>query len=327
MGEEEANLLATSHFLEWLVVLSSPRILQAMQRLPPREHLLRMLDAYLRYAGSKCQFTHQSGGWQLDPQKREARALELRAAIERWNSREISKDIIQAARELQRADGDDVTDEEWDAHEIESPPNDYLLWPEGVPLALRDPRATKPPIPQDTQERAPLAAVLSRAIYGMVPRPKSRPRAKDTGVDVLPTEEDFADIYHFQQWLGTLSSPRVLQAMRRMPTQEHLLTMLDAYLPYARSERRWPYGGKIWYPDPQRREARALELRAAIEHWSSGEISREITQAARALLREDGIVQTDEEWDACAHEDDRPPEDSLIWPENPHFPCKKPPKG
>jgi hypothetical protein len=323
------NAFNIFYFEEWLTVLASPRILQAMQRVPPREHLLRMLDAYLPYAGSTAQFTYRSGDWQLDPRKREACALELRAAIERWSSKAISREITQAARALLRADGGGVSDEAWDAHEIESPPNDYLLWPEGVPLELKAQRASKPEEPKGPEDRqacAPVSTSSSERIWGCVPIPSSR-QIEDTGVDASPAEEDYADIFHFQQWLQTLACPRMLQAMRRMPTQEHLLTMLDAYLPYAKSERRLKYGGKIWYPDPQKREARALELRAAIQRWSSKAISREITQAARALLREDGIIESDEEWDAYMAEDKRPLEDSLIWPEDPHFPRKRESKG
>src|SRR5262245_49284682 len=85
------------------------------------------------------------------------------------------------------------------------------------------------------------------------------------GLDVHPTEEDFADIFHFQQWLAVLSSPPILQAMRRVPTQQDLRHLLDAYLPYASSTRRFTNRTDDWQPDPQKREARALELRAAIE--------------------------------------------------------------
>jgi hypothetical protein len=127
------------YFQEWMAVLSSPRILKAMRRMPTKEHLLRMLDAFLPYTRT----TRQRAGSEhlrFDPKKREARALELRAAIERWDSPEISREIIQAARALSREDGDDCSDEEWDAHEVELefPPEDYLLWPEGVPLQLRE---------------------------------------------------------------------------------------------------------------------------------------------------------------------------------------------
>lgn len=167
------------YFEEWLVVLSSPRILQVMQRVPPREHLLRMLDAYLPYARSTGQFTYRSREWQLDPQKRGARALELRAAIERWSEPTISREITQAARALLREDGYDVSDEVWDGHEIESPPNDYLLWPEGVPLALQAAaRASRPedsPEPKDGQARASVSATSSGPIWGTVPRPPSPP--------------------------------------------------------------------------------------------------------------------------------------------------------
>jgi hypothetical protein len=327
MTEEE--FITTYYFEDWLVVLASPRILQVMQRVPPREHLLRMLDLFLPYARSKSRYMSRLGYWKPDPAKREACALELRAAIERWSSKAISSEITQAARAFLREDGEDVSDEAWDTNEVESPPDKYLLWPESIPPELREQHVTKPeepPVPDDGQARAPVEAASSGPILGMVPRPPVQ-QVEDTGVDAYPGEEDYADIFHFQQWLFVLACPPLLKRMRRMPTQEHLLIMLDAYLPYARSERRLKYGNKIWYPDPQKRQARALALRAAIERWSSPEISPEITQAARALLREDGNTETDEEWDAYVDEDERPPEDSLVWPEMPQFPGKKQAKG
>jgi hypothetical protein len=336
----DKNLMAESgfnifHFEEWLVVLSSPRILQAMQRVPPREHLLRMLDAYLPYARSTGQFTSRSHDWQLDPQKRGERALELRAAIERWSSPTISREITQAARALLREDGYDASDEVWDAHEIESPPNDYLLWPEGVPLELRAqsaPKPEEPPVPEHGQARALVSAASSGPIWGCVPRPPFRRKIEDVGADaparsmeVAPWEEDFTEIACFHGWLHVLSSPRILDALRRMPPREHLLTMLDAYLPYARSERRWTNDKtpRNWRLDPQKREARALELRAAIERWSSPEISREITEAARALAREDGLREPEEGWDANVYEDETPLEEYLLWPESPELRRKK----
>lgn len=318
------------YFEDWLVVLASPRILQAMQRVPPREHLLRMLDMFLSYARSKRRFMSRAGEWKPDPQRREARALELRVAIERWNSPEISREITQAARAFLREDGEDFSDEEWDAYEIESPPDDYLMWPEGIPLAIEASRAIKPdepPVSEERQADAPVSDVASGRIWGSVPRPPFRQEIEDEGVDAHPMEKDFADIFHFQHWLHVLASPRILQAMRRMPTQEHLLIMLDAYLPYARSERRLRDGEKIWYPDPQKREACALALRAAMERWSSSAISSEITQAARALLREDGICEPEEGWDAYVVESEPPVENYLVWPESPQYPPTRKAKG
>jgi hypothetical protein len=134
-------------------------------------------------------------------------------------------------------------------------------------------------------------------------------------LDVHPTEEDFADIFHFQQWLAVLASPCIHPAMRRMPTQQDLRRLLDAYLPYARSMRRLTNRADDWRPDPQKRETCALELRAAIERWNSPAISMEITDAARALLREDGVKDPDGGWDAFTVELEPSPDHFLFWPE------------
>lgn len=142
--DEDKNPIGYDHFVvhcfrDWLRVLASPRILQAMRRMPTREHLLRMLDGFLPYARTTLQRA-RSDDWQPDPKKREARALELRAALERWTSPEIPQEITQAARALLHADDIDDVEEGWEENEfqLEFPPDDYLLWPEGIPIKLRE---------------------------------------------------------------------------------------------------------------------------------------------------------------------------------------------
>lgn len=152
---------------------------------------------------------------------------------------------------------------------------------------------------------------------------------KVQGVKAHPTDDEFADIFHFQQWLIVLSSPRILEAMRQVPTREHLLCMIDAYLPYARSNRQLTDMSvpDSWRPDPELREARALELRATIEQWTGPTISKEVIQAARALLHEDSVDKSDEAWDTYIVDLEPPPENFLVWPEMPEFPRNRKPQG
>ena len=145
---------------------------------------------------------------------------------------------------------------------------------------------------------------------------------KVQGIKARPTDDDFANIFHFQQWLIVLSSPCILKAMHRLPTQAHLLCMIDAYLPYARSNRQLTDMSvpDSWMPDPESREARVLELRATVEQWTGPTISKEVIQSARAVLHEDSVDKSDEAWDSYIVDLEPPPEKFLVWPEMPEFP-------
>ena len=150
------------------------------------------------------------------------------------------------------------------------------------------------------------------------------------GTEAHFRDEDFPDVFHFLSWAGTLCAPRTLQRMRRLPTRKHLLCMLDAYMPYARSRRTmsiiFPVP-KDWWPDPELREARALEFRAAVEQWTPPLISSEIIRAARALVHEEGLGDTDEAWDKFDAWPESTPENGLVWPELPEFPTNRKRQG
>ena len=150
------------------------------------------------------------------------------------------------------------------------------------------------------------------------------------GREIELRDEDFPDVFHFLEWMFTLSSPRTLQRMLRLPTRKHLLCLIEAYLPYARSRRRMSVFISLpaaFWPDPEQRETRALELRAVVEQWTGPLISSEITHAARALLDEEGLGKTDEAWEVFDHMPELSAENGLVWPEMPEFPTNRKRQG
>lgn len=305
------HMFDISCFHEWLIVLASPHILQAMRRMPPRDHLLRMLDAYLPYAKGTDRLVHHQLEFRHDPEERGAAALALRAAIERWEGPEISREITLAARELLHADGEGPhSDEDWDAHTSQTPPDDHLLWPEQLPL-----------------EGSGHSQQAESPGFGWIFPPILRCHDDDTSAETpsegsgpsLWRDNMFADVFNFRSWICVLASPRAFLTLQRTPPREHLLAMIDAYLPYARTPRLW-----IWSPRPHgfcrnapKREAVALALRAAVERWTPPTLSPEIIAAARALARAEDLPEPEEGWDEALYEDSdgTPLDEGLIWPE------------
>jgi hypothetical protein len=126
------------HAKQWLICLAAPRVFSRMQRMPPREHLLRMVDLFLAYV-------RRGGPRPVDPdsppvpyEQREPRVLELRALLETWSPPGLPMEIREAARAVLHADGEGEPPDGWD--EVDDPtwrPEEQLLWPEGVPAAMR----------------------------------------------------------------------------------------------------------------------------------------------------------------------------------------------
>ncbi|XXY16507.1 hypothetical protein WME88_50555 [Sorangium sp. So ce216] len=140
------EVLHAMQYADWLRVLASPRIYQAMARKPTREYLLTLHDRYLPYARSKHALRKQQGYacFNVDEERREALADRLRTLLETWTPPELTPEIVETARQLLKAEGDTGSPEAWDAASWESPaddpgapPEDYLLWPEGIPAILK----------------------------------------------------------------------------------------------------------------------------------------------------------------------------------------------
>ncbi|WP_438021659.1 hypothetical protein WMF18_31765 [Sorangium sp. So ce315] len=80
----------------------------------------------------------------VDEERREALADRLRTLLETWTPPELTPEIVDTARQRLKAEGDTSSPEEWDAaswespsHDPGAPPEDYLLWPEGIPAILK----------------------------------------------------------------------------------------------------------------------------------------------------------------------------------------------
>jgi len=306
-----------SCFHEWLIVLASPRMLEAMRRVPPRDHLLRMLDAYLPYAKGTATLGGRDYGFRLNPEERGAAALALRWAIERWEAPEISREVTQAARKLLRADGEGpYSDEDWDAHLCNPSVDDHLLWPEHVP-----PEGSG----HSQQHESPGVGYIVPPVVRQEDSDTSRTETtSDESGPSLWRDNLFANVFNFRSWICVLASPRAFQRLQRVPPREHVLAMIDAYLPYAKTPRLW-----IWSSSPHglrhdapQREAAALALRADVERWTPPTLSPEIIAAARVLAWADAILEPEEGWDEAIYSDDddeTPLDENLIWPESPQF--------
>lgn len=132
-----SDMANTIHAKQWLICLAAPRVFLRMNRMPPREHLLRMVDIFLAYV--------RRGGRTVDPdspavphEQREPLAQKLRALLETWSPPGLPAEISEAARAVLHADGQREPPGGWDeADDLTWRPEEELLWPEGVPAAMR----------------------------------------------------------------------------------------------------------------------------------------------------------------------------------------------
>lgn len=125
--------------ITWLQVLAVPRIFSGMNRMPPREHVLRMVDAYIEYV--KHDGRYMSPDFEPVPyERREPLALKLRELLSSWTPPELPTEITEAARTLLYAEGLNPAEGWDDLSDPDFQPEKHLLWPEGVPaLMSRDP--------------------------------------------------------------------------------------------------------------------------------------------------------------------------------------------
>jgi nucleoside-diphosphate-sugar epimerase len=133
---------------------------------------------------------------------------------------------------------------------------------------------------------------------------------------LTPSSSDYAAVTDFLNWLGFLCCPHILRSMRRAPVPGHLVRLLDAYLPYVRSERVRFLVPPKFRLNPQRREELALELRALLEQWTPPDIPEALVKTARALMRAEGVERPPSgKWDTFQVDPVHPPEETLMWPE------------
>lgn len=133
----------------WLWAFAAPRVYRTFSRVPPREHILRMLDIYISYV--------KKGGHHTAPQFRPVHyerrlplAIRLRELFEHWTQPDLAQEMVDISRALIEHEGIKPPACGWDAYEDPEEDGikyeDSLLWPEGVPAILKGqwpPKQTK----------------------------------------------------------------------------------------------------------------------------------------------------------------------------------------
>ncbi|WP_437946274.1 hypothetical protein WME98_36340 [Sorangium sp. So ce296] len=135
--EDETDVINVTY---WLSAFAAPRIYQTFSRVPPREHILRLLDVYLSYVKKGAHYAAP----QFRPVHYERRlplATRLRELFEQWTQPELPQEIVDISRALIEHEGIKAPACGWDAYEDPEAGGikleDSLLWPEGVPAILK----------------------------------------------------------------------------------------------------------------------------------------------------------------------------------------------
>ena len=128
-GSSEMDRFRLSFYaLSWLEVLAVPHAFSSLERCPSRSQLLAIIDGFLEYAGRGDRGTTPTLPV-VHYELREERALRLRRLLEKWQAGALTREIIQAAREVLEAEGL-VPPEGWDNLPLPTGRlDDYLLWP------------------------------------------------------------------------------------------------------------------------------------------------------------------------------------------------------
>ncbi|MDI3291206.1 Uma2 family endonuclease [Polyangium sp. 15x6] len=149
----------------WIYVLAAPRLWSVLRRIPPKEHVLRLVDAFAQYAYSDhCYHSIPHSASRPDPSRRGPAAARLRDLLVQWNPPEVTPAIQEAARAVlceERIALADVPWEERGPYEDEVPVEAGLLWPEGSwnEQAFRD-AGGPPPAPGKPRPPRPGPRVL-----------------------------------------------------------------------------------------------------------------------------------------------------------------------
>lgn len=134
----------------------------------------------------------------------------------------------------------------------------------------------------------------------------------------MPTirnEQDGIDIgnsHPFREWLQVLARPAVFRSLARLPSRAHLLDLLDAYEPFARS--RVNDGGPFTKDGGSLALELANQMRVHLSAWSPPGLPAEIVATARALLGADGCYAV-LDWEKGPDLDPgQTIDDIVIWP-------------
>jgi hypothetical protein len=118
----------------WIGVMAAPKIWASLRHVPPKAHLLTLLDGYLPYAYSKrYAVSVQDGETRVDTSQRGPLATRLRELLEQWEPPQMTAEIRETARLLLLADGDQKPPCGWDEFTLEPnfPYEELILGPDG----------------------------------------------------------------------------------------------------------------------------------------------------------------------------------------------------
>lgn len=138
------------------------------------------------------------------------------------------------------------------------------------------------------------------------------------GTPITPeTWNEFWSVASIHGWFMVLTSPRLWARLRRIPSKAFLLKIVDVYLVYAKSSRRYSHNPQIRPPvDLALRAASADRLRNLLVDWEPPVVTPEIREAAMAAHRAEVNEPLKENWDGPEFEpEDAPLEAMLPWPE------------
>lgn len=256
--DESTDKTEVIHAVGWLMVLASRTGYHSLERKPPPEHLIRLLDIYIAYVARGGHY-HPPMFQPAPYERREPLAAKLRAILETWTPSELPDEVVEAARDLLHAEGLQGPGNDWGALPLHWFDPDFLLWPEGIPALLAVQRA-----------------------------------ASEASPWVIP--DDNMDVIHTVLWLMVLASRRGYHSLGREPSPEHLIRLLDVYIAYAARDDR--YHQPMFQPVPyERRVPLATRLRAILETWTPSEPSDEVIEAVRTLLYAEGIREPSDGWE------------------------------
>ena len=124
------------HAAEWIAMLAYPKLWSALRRIPPKEHILGLVEAYLRHANSDRYYHVITPPEVLpDPAIRGPAVARLRDLLLAWEPPHVTPEIRKAARVALEAEQAGPPEKPWDelVHDSESIPLEgTLIWPEGI---------------------------------------------------------------------------------------------------------------------------------------------------------------------------------------------------
>jgi hypothetical protein len=302
-----AEVWLATDALGWLHVLAAPHLYRMLQHGVDTAHLMRMMDFWIAYVDGDAR-DKTAASTPAPHEERRAMARALRERIAAWVPPELPVELTEAARALLRAEGREPK-RGWDNFipdlEEGGTLDDTLMSAERVDAFLRA-FAEEPKGPQWTHEK--ILNDMERGRYDNIVTYYDRDN---------PRVAEITNAQAFSLWLMVLSRPQLYDRLKRKPEREHLMLLIDDYLPFARTrpEDAQAKGYEPKRKDPELHERLALRLRELLGTWIPPALSPQIVSAARALSVAESYLghkmTFDDEWD---DKEIAMLEADLVWP-------------